>query len=74
MHNFRAIAREFVANGACIQVADADGLQRSLQELLENSERRQAISAAAHRVIQSNVGATDRCTELIANRLSPSRP
>ena len=66
MHNFRAIAREFVANGACIQVPDANALPRALQELLENGERRQAIVAAAHRVIQANVGATDRCLDLIA--------
>jgi 3-deoxy-D-manno-octulosonic-acid transferase len=72
MHNFRAIARQFVAEGACVQVADADGLQRSIQELLKNGERRQTIVAAAHRVIQSNVGTTDRCLELIAKRLSSS--
>jgi len=74
MQNFRAIARQFVAEGACVQVADAEHLRRALQDLLENPERRQTVSAAARRVIQSNVGATNRCLELIAKRLSSSRP
>jgi len=70
MQNFRAIARQFVAEGACIQVPDADGLRRAVQELLGDANRRQAISAAAHRVIQSNVGSTERSVQLIAKMLS----
>jgi 3-deoxy-D-manno-octulosonic-acid transferase len=73
MQNFRAIAREFVAEGGCIQVQDADGLRRAVEELLEDANRRQSIVAAAHRVIQSNVGATDRSVELIATALSETR-
>jgi 3-deoxy-D-manno-octulosonic-acid transferase len=69
MQNFRAIARQFVAEGACIQVQDAEALRRAVEELLENPRRRQAITAAAHRVIESNVGATNRCVELIADAL-----
>ena len=69
MQNFRAIAQQFVAEGACVQVRDADGLQRALQELLGKPDRRQAIAGAAHRVIQSNLGATQRCVELIAEAL-----
>jgi 3-deoxy-D-manno-octulosonic-acid transferase len=65
MQNFRAIARQFVTEGACVQVQDADALRRALEELLENSHRRQTIVAAAHRVIQSNIGATTRCVERI---------
>jgi 3-deoxy-D-manno-octulosonic-acid transferase len=69
MQNFRAIATEFVAAGACVQVQDVDALRRALEELLENPDRRQAITAAAHRVIQSNVGATNRCVDLIEKAL-----
>ncbi len=72
MQNFRAIARQFVTEGACVQVPDADALRHALQELLENPDRRQAIVAAAHRVIQSNVGATTRCVELIEKALKKS--
>jgi 3-deoxy-D-manno-octulosonic-acid transferase len=69
MQNFRAIAQQFVAEGACIQVQDADELRRALHTLLEKADRRQAIISAAHRVIESNVGATHRCVELIAQSL-----
>jgi len=69
MQNFRAIARQFVAEGACVQVPDADGLRRALQGLLEKPDQRQAIASAAQRVIQSNLGATHRCVELIAEAL-----
>jgi len=69
MQNFRAIARQFVTQGACVQVADADGLCRAAGELLEDGERRRSIVAAAHRVIESNVGATSRSVELIAKGL-----
>jgi 3-deoxy-D-manno-octulosonic-acid transferase len=69
MQNFRAIAREFVAHGACIQVSDADGLRRAIKELLEDPRRRQSIVDAAHHVIESNVGATARSVDLIAGAL-----
>jgi 3-deoxy-D-manno-octulosonic-acid transferase len=69
MQNFRAIARQFVAEEACVQVPDALALRRALEELLENPDRRQFIVAAAHRVIESNVGATTRCVELIEKAL-----
>jgi 3-deoxy-D-manno-octulosonic-acid transferase len=71
MQNFRAIARQFVAEGACIQVQDPEALCRAVEDLLENPQRRHAITTAAHRVIQSNVGATNRCVELIADALPP---
>lgn len=70
MQNFLAIAREFVAAGACVQVADADGLRRALEELLQNPQRRKQIAAAARRVIETNVGATERNVEAIAQRLA----
>jgi 3-deoxy-D-manno-octulosonic-acid transferase len=69
MQNFRAIAREFVAQGACVQVPDADGLCRAVGELLEDGNRRRSIVEAAHRVIESNVGATTRSVDLIAKAL-----
>jgi 3-deoxy-D-manno-octulosonic-acid transferase len=69
MQNFRAIARQFVTAGACIQIPDAEALHRAVQELLENPDRRQSIVAAARRVIQANVGATTRCVDLIEKAL-----
>lgn len=71
MQNFRAIAREFVAAGACVQVPDATGLRRAVQELLEDPDRRRSIVEAARHVIESNVGATSRSVDLIAKALKP---
>jgi hypothetical protein len=42
-------------------------------ELLEDNGRRQTIVEAAHRVIESNVGATARSVELIAKALRESQ-
>jgi 3-deoxy-D-manno-octulosonic-acid transferase len=72
MQNFRAIARQFVAASACVQVPDANALRRAVEELLENPDRRQTIVAAAHRVIQANVGSTTRSVELIEKALKKS--
>jgi 3-deoxy-D-manno-octulosonic-acid transferase len=66
MQNFKAIAEQFVAEDACIQVPDAHELCRALEELLQNPERRRKIAAAARRVIETNVGATRRSVDLIA--------
>jgi len=69
MENFKAIAEQFVAEKACVQVRDVEDLRFALQDLLQNPARRQTIAAAARRVIESNVGATRRCVDLIAERL-----
>jgi len=69
MQNFKAIAREFVAEGACVQVPDAGALRRALRELFNDEPRRKNIAAAARRVIESNVGATSRSVDLIAQSL-----
>ena len=69
MENFKAIAQQFVAERACVQVADADGLRHAVQELLLDRDRCQKIAAAARRVIESNIGATQRNVDLIAKGL-----
>jgi 3-deoxy-D-manno-octulosonic-acid transferase len=72
MQNFKAIAAQFVTEGACLQVPDGEGLRRALQELLQDSDKRQKIAAAARRVIEANVGATQRNVELIADAMEES--
>jgi 3-deoxy-D-manno-octulosonic-acid transferase len=69
MQNFKAIARQFVAEGACVQVPDATGLRDAFRKLLQEPEQRRKIAAAARRVIESNAGATERSAELIAQTL-----
>ena len=69
MQNFKVIAAQFVAEGACVQVPDGEALCRALQELLQDSDRRERIAAAARRVIEANLGATGRSVKLIERAL-----
>ena len=70
MQNFKAIAREFVEQGAGVQVRNPAGLRETVADLLGNPTRRAQIAAAAQRVIQDNVGATERTVNLIAEELA----
>jgi 3-deoxy-D-manno-octulosonic-acid transferase len=69
MQNFKAIAAEFVAAGAGVQVRDAAELAIALTELLASPDRRRHVADAARQVIQANLGATVRTVELIRNEL-----
>ena len=69
MENFQEIARQFVAEDACVQVQDVYELRHALQDLLQNESLRARITDAASRVIAANLGATDRTVELIADAL-----
>ena len=69
MQNFKVIAAQFVAEGACVQVPDGEALCRALQELLQDAGQRERIAAAARRVIEANLGATGRSVKLIAETL-----
>ena len=69
MQNFKAIAAEFVAAGAGVQVADRSEFVHVLRDLLLDQQLRAQVTAAAQAVIQRNVGATDRTVELIAASL-----
>jgi len=69
MQNFKAIAAEFVAAGACVQVQDRYELEHACRDLLLDEKLRAKIITAAKVVIDRNVGATRRTVDLIASRL-----
>ncbi len=69
MQNFKAIAAEFVAANACVQVQDAYELRHALRDLLKDEHLRARISAAARAVIEANVGATQRVVDLMASKV-----
>ncbi len=69
MQNFKAIAAEFVAAGAGVQVADQHEFVHALRDLLHDAQLRAKVTGAAKTVIARNVGATDRTVELIAASL-----
>ena len=65
MQNFKAIAAEFVAAGACVQVQDRYELEHACRDLLHDEKLRAKITAAAQSVIARNVGATARTVSAI---------
>jgi 3-deoxy-D-manno-octulosonic-acid transferase len=65
MQNFKAIAAEFVAAGACVQVQDRYELEHAFRDLLSDEHLCAKITAAAKIVIERNIGATDRTVSLI---------
>ena len=69
MQNFKAIAAEFVAAGAGVQVPDRSELIHAVRDLLLNEPLRTQVTAAAQAVIARNIGATNRTVELIAASL-----
>jgi 3-deoxy-D-manno-octulosonic-acid transferase len=72
MQNFHAIAAQFVAEGAGIQVADPAGLRDAVDQMLSDPARCGQIAAAAQRVITANLGATQRTVDLIAASIGKS--
>ena len=69
MQNFKAIAAEFVAAGAGVQVPDRSEFVHAVRDLLLNEPLRIQVTAAAKTVIARNSGATNRTVELIAASL-----
>lgn len=76
MDNFRQMAAEFVGAGAAVQVRSSQGLAREWVALLEDSPRREAMSAAARALVERNQGATQRTLAHLVAILSssPSSP
>jgi 3-deoxy-D-manno-octulosonic-acid transferase len=63
MHNFRDIASRLLEAGAAIQVRDSRELARVSLELLGDGERRTRMGEMAHRLLESESGATARVLE-----------
>jgi 3-deoxy-D-manno-octulosonic-acid transferase len=70
MQNFASVTRAFLAAEAVVQVADAACLERAVEELLRDKQRRMELGERARRVVEQNLGATDRTVQLIVDGLS----
>ena len=66
MQNFAAVAASFVAGQGAVQVPDAAGLERALDDLLANPARREELGRNALRVVKENAGGIERTVEMIA--------
>ena len=65
MENFATLAQSLLAEGAAVEVSNADALAHSCVELLSDPERRQKMVAQAQRVLAAHQGATERTARLL---------
>ena len=70
MQNFKDITRLFLSRQAAVQAPHAAGLERALEELLANPERRAEIGAKAKATVAENLGAVERTVEMILPHLT----
>ncbi len=67
MQNFPDIVPRFLEADAAIQVSDARGLERALDDLLGDADRREVLGRNARRVVDANRGALERTvTRIVA--------
>ncbi|HVS51171.1 MAG TPA: glycosyltransferase N-terminal domain-containing protein [Opitutaceae bacterium] len=74
MSNFRLIARDLVARGAAIEVADAAALARETARLLRDAAARTALAEAAAAWRRENAGALARTLTIIREELARLQP
>jgi tetraacyldisaccharide 4'-kinase len=79
MENFQAIADEFRASGACVEIGDAAGLAGAVARLLEAPELAREIGQRARVAAEARGGATARAVALVREvyrvpRYRPAQP
>src|SRR6266550_7241591 len=72
MENFATLAKRLVSNNAAMQVNDTDSLERTVGELLRDSESRQRLVENAHAALNEHKGGTARTAKLV-HELGPRR-
>lgn len=65
MENFATLAKTLVSNNAAIQINDTDSLERTVGQLLRESEARQLLVQSARAALNEHQGATGRTATLI---------
>ena len=73
MANFRLLTRDLLARGAAQEVANPAALASTIQELLRDRARREAMSAAVGKWRQDNSGAMARTLAVIREELAKVR-
>ncbi|MEZ0300101.1 MAG: 3-deoxy-D-manno-octulosonic acid transferase [Candidatus Methylacidiphilales bacterium] len=73
MQNFPAITREFLQHQAIVQIKDGTELEREIENLCEDEDRRAALGERARRTFAANLGAADRTAQHIAQSLQHQR-
>jgi len=65
MENFATLVTTLVSSNGAMQVSDADSLERTVAELLRDTEARQRLVQNAHAALSEHQGATARAAALI---------
>ena len=65
MENFATLAKTLVSNNAAMQVNDTDSLERTVGELLRDSDSRQRLVENAHAALNEHKGGTARTAKLV---------
>jgi 3-deoxy-D-manno-octulosonic-acid transferase len=65
MENFATLAKTLVSNNAAMQVNDFDSLERTIGELLRDSESRQRLVENAYAALNEHKGGTARTAKLV---------
>ena len=72
MQNFPDVVPAFLADDGALQVKDSAELEQRVAELLANETRRAQLGRNALKVVNENVGASQRTVEMILSRLKES--
>jgi 3-deoxy-D-manno-octulosonic-acid transferase len=65
MENFATLVKSLLSNNAAMQINDTDSLERTLGELLRDSESRQRLVENAHAALNEHKGGTARTARLV---------
>jgi 3-deoxy-D-manno-octulosonic-acid transferase len=66
------VVTQFLARAAAVQVPDAEALERTIRDLLQNPARRTQLGQNAIGVVRENLGATERTVEMIVENIDSS--
>jgi 3-deoxy-D-manno-octulosonic-acid transferase len=69
MQNFAAISKLLAERGGALQVQDAAGLEKALEQILSDPKRAEELGRNALAVVRENLGAIDRTVDMILDGL-----
>ncbi|MBL9171932.1 MAG: glycosyltransferase, partial [Verrucomicrobiales bacterium] len=65
MENFPQVVPQFLAEGGAVSVSDAADLERTLDDLFSNPERRAHLGRKALQVVRANQGGLEKTVDMI---------
>ncbi len=72
--NFAEVTEQLIERGACLRIADSEGLATALQRLLGQPELRRTMGEVAMSVVEEERGAAERTLEIVRRTLAGKRP